>query len=90
MGILDQGVLVVLGILGQVVLAAGGTFQAARGKGQRAESREVQGRVQAVDVLHTESNRRLVGVRRVPVHHRGDSKAAVTRHSPGGSLIWTC
>lgn len=78
----------VVGSLDQVVLAVGGTFQAAPGKGQMAGSRELQGRVQAEDYLHMWSNHRLEEARKA-VHQHEDSKSAPTRRSLGGSLIWT-
>lgn len=80
---------VAVGTLGQVVLAAGGTFQAVPGRGQRAGGRELQGRVQAGDDLHTQSNRRPEGVRKGSHLHLGDLKAGETRRSLGGSQIWT-
>lgn len=69
----------------RAVLAVGGTFQAAPGKGQRAGSKELQGGDQAADVLHMESIRRLEVVLKAE-----NSAAAATRCSPGGSLTSTC
>lgn len=89
-GIPDQAVPDVLGILDRESLAAGGTFPAALGKGQRAGGRELRGRVRAVGDLHTAGNCKLEGVRRAENHHPDGSKAAATRRSPAGSLTWTC
>lgn len=63
-GILDRDVLDVVDTLDRGVLAVRGTFQAAQGKEQKAGSRELQGRVQAVVDRYMESNCRLEGVRK--------------------------